>query len=911
MANKHWYQLGKAQALNALKVNKESGLDKTEIVTRTSEYGTNQISQKADTSAWLILLSQFKNPLLIILSLGMFLSIYIGHWVDAIAIFIIILINLLISFTQEYNAQKSIDSLKKMSAPEADVLRGGEWQTIPAQSLVPGDIVSLKAGSIVPADLRLLSAEQLRIDEAALTGESEPVHKQHRRISEEEVPVADQNNMAFMSTSVTEGNALGLVVGTGMQTEVGHIANLMQSSEDPLTPLQARIHKLSKILIAAALIIVVIVLSIGLYNGMATDTLITTGISLAVAAIPEGLMTVLTIVLTLGAKQMMRKNALVRALASVETLGSTSVICSDKTGTLTQNKMQVTQLWAADEFFHVTGVGYEPKGDILTQDQQMYHQRSEALLKRMMTISTLCNDAELYQHDSRYQVRGLPTEGALLAAAQKMDINKSTLLDTYQIIEVFPFNAKRKMMSVLVKKNNGQHLLYTKGAPDVLIRQSEAVHLGDDRLGDMLSHSRRVEAAVEKFAHQALRTLAVGYRRLSMDQVTQLQTTMNDDDFDLGIWEQDLTLVGVHGIIDPPKPEATEAIQVCHDAGVRVIMITGDHASTAKAIAKQMDIIDREDAKVIEGKTLNRLNDKALQKAVKNCHVFARVTPEHKLRIVQALQANGAVVAMTGDGVNDAPALRKAEMGVAMGITGTGVSKESSDLILLDDNFATIVTAIESGRRIYDNIRKFIRQDLTTNVGEVSALLFAFILMTGEPLLTLAPLMILWVNLVSDGLPSLALGVDDAEQNVMHRKPRNKHESFFANKMGHKILIRGLVLGAITYTMFQYALDQGMPVAYAQTLAFMTLIYGQLVLIFDSRTFSSLYRRNPFSNKILLLAVAASGTLSTLMVYTPFGNLALGTMPLSLEHLALAFFIGALPTFILSGLKEILKIKWL
>jgi len=895
-----WFKQDPQQVIKTLKSDLQTGLNETDIADAQAQFGLNQIVAQKSVSAVWMLISQCKNPLLSILMFGAVLSFITSHMVDAIAITVIILINALISFIQEYRAQKSIDALKKMAAPQCIVLRNQQWKTLAAPELVPGDIVRLDAGSIVPADLRLLDTQQLKIDEAALTGESEPVGKHCDAIQQADLAIADQSNMAFMSTAVTEGQGLGVVANTGMHTEVGKIADLMQTASTHLTPLQARVHRLSKVLIMAALIVVMVVISIGLLHGMSWSVLMTTGISLAVAATPEGLMTILTIVLTLGATRMMRNNGLVRQLASVETLGSTSIICSDKTGTLTQNKMQVTQLWTAGNYYHVEGKGYQPVGQFLDHNHTPIAHKEIHNLEYMMTLAVLCNEAQHVENDGKHSIIGSPTEGSILVAAAKMGMTKDMAKNSYTEVQTFPFDSKRKMMSVIVKDHQQQHWLIVKGAPDVMIQNSIAVQL-QNSLGDMLSDQCKIHGVIENFANQALRTLAIGYRKLEPSDLERNYEEL----------ERNLILAGIFGIIDPPRPEAIEAVSACHSAGIRVSMITGDHAITAKAIALKMGIIDNPEDQVLEGKTLSKMTDDELYEQVEQTSVFARVTPEHKLRIVQALQKHDHVVAMTGDGVNDAPALRTADMGVAMGITGTGVSKESADLILLDDNFATIVEAVKEGRRIYDNIRKFIRQDLTTNVGEVSALLFAFILIVEEPLLTLAPLMILWINLISDGLPSLALGVDGAEDNVMERSPRAKHESFFSGRLGQTILIRGLIMGAVTYGMFMYAINLGFEQSYAQTLAFMTLIFGQLIQVFDSRTTTNIYRRNPFGNRALLFAVAGSGLLSLMMVYAPFGNLLLGTLPLSPEHLGLAFLVGALPVLLLSAINNIFNLKWL
>lgn len=900
MATQKWFQRTIQSTLDSLKTDDKTGLPSSDRLTKQAEFGTNELIAFAKLSPIKLFFRQLSNPLLVILAIGALLSFYTHHFVDAIAISVIILINALISFVQEYKAQKSIDALRDMAAPYCLIKQSGQWQKIAASQLVPGDIIKLSTGDIIPADCRFIETEHLQVNESALTGESDLIEKQTQLIDDADATLGDQVNMGFMSTSVHHGHAVAVVTTTGMQTEVGKIAELMQTTENRLTPLQLRIRTLSHTLIWAALIIVAIIVGIGLFKGLTVSALVNTSISLAVAAIPEGLPTLVTIVLTLGAGQMMRNNALAKQLASVETLGSTSVICSDKTGTLTQNKMQVVQCWAAGEHYQVTGKGYQPQGHFLDASGAQIDPNQHFHLTQLLSYSALCSDASIVEDANQHDIQGLPTEGAIVVAAAKAGLTKEGLAQQHQLVQRHPFDAQRKMMSVIVQEPNGRYLLIVKGAPDILLKHSEVIAFQNKHL-DQLSNQQLVEEVIHQFGSQALRTLAVGYRELSAEQIHLPLTEL----------EKQLTFLGVHGIIDPPRPEAIQAVNDCHSAGVRVVMITGDHAVTAKAIAKQMNIIDSEAAEVISGDQLNQLSDSALAERVPHVGVFARVTPEHKLRIVQALQQKGEVVAMTGDGVNDAPAVRKADIGIVMGITGTGVAKESADLILLDDNFATIVHAVREGRRIYDNIRKFIRQGLTANVSEVSAILFAFLLISGEPLLTLAPMMILWVNLVSDGIPSLALGVDTAESDVMARQPRPSQESFFAHHLGTRILIRGLVMGGVSYTLFQTAINLGLAIDYAQTLAFATLIFGQLFHVFDARTFSTLFHRNPFSNRLLVIAVIGSALLSILMIYSPFGNLVLGTTPLSFEHLLMVCFISALPTFILSALKDLFNWSWL
>ena len=897
-----WYQQTEKKILQHFKSDRDNGLTADEVSSKLQEYGENVLKAKESTSALTIFLIQFKNPLIVILFFGVFLSAYSGHTVDAIAIAVIILINVLIGFFQEMNMRKSMDALKNMAAPLALVRRDGEWMEIPANSLVPGDIVKLVTGSKVQADMRVLESHQLLIEEAALTGESEPIVKTVDAIEQDDLDVADWKNMAFMGTQVLAGSGIGIVCEIGMQTQLGHIATMMQETKEELTPLQERIHSLSKVLIGAALTIVAVVIGIGIEQGMSFADMVNIGISLTVAAIPEGLPTVVTIVLTIGAKEMAKNNALVRKLASVETLGSTTVICSDKTGTLTQNKMQVLSIFAAGKYYNISGQGYEPKGLFSDEEGKAIDPKTDSELHRLLEISAICNDAQIVNEEGTHSIIGTPTEGAVAVAAAKAGLDRERMLSSgMKIIHSFPFDSKRKLMSVVVQMEDGNYYVVVKGAPDVIASRSNTILL-HSQLHELDKRTHQhIDEAIEKFASRALRTLAVAFKRLESHHLDLTQEE----------YENGFTFLGVHGIIDPPRPEVIPAVKECHSAGIRTVMITGDHAKTATAIAREIGFMQENYQRVVIGSELNNMSDVELQEIVKDSSVFARVAPEHKLRIVNALKANGDVVAMTGDGVNDAPALRTADIGVAMGITGTDVAKDSADLILLDDNFTSIVKAVREGRRIFDNIKKFIRQGLTANVSEVVAILFAFILMSDHPMMTLAPLMILWVNLVSDGIPSLALGLEKGEPGLMKKMPRLPTEDFFADNLASRIIVRGLALGGITYWLFDFALSRGADLQYAQTLAFMTLVFGQLFHIFDARTFSTIYRRNIFENRYLLYAVGLAAVLSLLIVYTPLGHLALGTESISFKHLIMVICIAALPTLILSGIKEIFNLKWI
>lgn len=815
----------------------------------------------------------------------------------------IVVLNAVIGFIQEYKAEQSLAALSEMAAPMAGVRRDDDWIEVPAAEIVPGDVLRFKAGDILAADVRLIEAARLQVDEAALTGEAEQVDKHHETLGgDTDVVLAERYNMGFSSNLVTNGTGIGLVVATGMNTELGHIAGLMSAADQPKTPLQQRIESLSKILIGSALLIVAVVVGIGIANGMDAVEMLNTAISLSVAAIPEGLPTIVTIVLTLGSQAMASKNALVRQLNCVETLGTTSVICSDKTGTLTQNQMQVMRLWAGGQTWQVTGQGFNPSGAFVDADGSEVPVDRESDLGVMLSISAYCNDARLLEDEGRFSIQGNPTEGALVVAAAKAGISREQLQQkANKTLQAFPFDSTRKMMSVLVQRPQGQKVLVAKGAPDVILARASGVLRNGEELPLTEERRAEIEDVINGFGADALRTLAIAYKRFD-DEISQESTEDH---------EQDIVLVGIHGIMDPPRPEVPAAIAEASSAGIRTVMITGDHAVTANAIAEQIGIKTDDEQTVHTGAELDSMSDRELAKTVRNAAVFARVTPEHKLRIVNALQTNGEVAAMTGDGVNDAPALQTADIGVAMGITGTSVAKDSASLILLDDNFSTIVAAVREGRRIYDNLLKFIRQALTANVAEVSAILFAFLFMGSDPLLTLTPLMILWINLVSDGIPALMLGFEPAEEGIMQRPPRPRHENIFAGGLSQRIILRGMALGGLSYWLFSQALDAERSLEYAQTMAFATMIFAQLWHVFDSRSSTTLFRKDPLGNRVLLGAVALSAALSLLAIYTKPGNIVLGTTPLEAKHLLEIVAIASLPTLGLSALKEVFQFKFL
>ena len=683
-----WYQKNREEVLKKLNSSQNNGLTKSTVVELQQTHGLNTLKSKKPISPLTILLMQFNNPLIFILFLGIALSLYSSHTIDAIAISVIIIINVSIGFFQELKMRKSMDALKNMAAPIAQVYRDASWLEVPASDLVPGDIIKLVTGNKIQADIRIIEATQLLIEEAALTGESEPIEKFSNTINKDGLDIADWQNMAFMGTQILAGNGLGVVCETGMNTQLGHIATMMQDTKDERTPLQERIHALSKMLIIAAFVVVAMVIGIGIEQGMVFVDMVGMGISLTVAAIPEGLPTVVTIVLTIGAKEMSKNNALIKKLSSVETLGSTTVICSDKTGTLTQNKMQVLSIYAAGKYYDITGTGYETEGTFYDENKTEVNQKDDEDLYKLLQISAICNDAQIVSQDGTSSIIGTPTEGAVAVVAAKAGISKDAMLENCtQIIHSFAFDSARKIMSLVIKTADDKYFVVVKGAPDVVAQRSEHIYLHGKTSPLDSTTLMHIDEAIDTFASRALRTLAVAFKPL---QASHLDLTQEG-------YEHGFTFLGVHSIIDPPRKEVIPAVKECHSAGIQTIMITGDYAQTAEAIAREIGFMQPGIERVIIGSELNAMSDEELQEALKETSVFARVVPEHKLIIINALKANGEVAAITGDGINDAPAIKSADIGIAMGITGTDVTKDSADLILLDDNFTTIVKAVREG----------------------------------------------------------------------------------------------------------------------------------------------------------------------------------------------------------------------
>ncbi|WP_147532017.1 calcium-translocating P-type ATPase, SERCA-type [Bacillus marasmi] len=882
-----FHEMSRNDVGEALNTDLSLGLSEEDVKKRRKQYGYNELEEGEKQSALLLFLSQFKDFMVLVLLAATLISGLLGEYIDAIAIIAIVIVNGFLGFFQERRAEKSLQALKELSAPQVTALRNGNWTKIPSKELVPGDLIKFTSGDRIGADVRLIEAMSLEIEESALTGESLPVQKHIDSLNpNEHLGIGDLENMAFMGTMVTRGSGIGVVCAIGMKTAMGQIADLLQSAETMETPLQRRLEQLGKILIVAALLLTVLVVALGVMQGHDLYTMFLAGVSLAVAAIPEGLPAIVTVALSLGVQRMIKKNAIVRKLPAVETLGCASVICSDKTGTMTQNKMTVTHVWSGGKTWTVDGVGYEPRGNFYFRHQpcSLDHEKE---LQQLLMFGMLCNHAEITKKNDEFIIDGDPTEGALLVAAMKAGYERKQLLNQYEIVNEFPFDSTRKMMSVVVRDPAGKHFVVTKGAPDVLLGKCQSA-LWDQKTQYINEESKTtVQNAINELASQALRTIAIGFKPIPPNTLI-----LHEDEA-----EKDLIFIGLQGMIDPPRPEVKQAVKECNEAGIKTVMITGDHVITAKAIAKQLGILTGK-SKVLDGKALSEMELNELEEVVDDVSVFARVSPEHKLKIVKALQNRGHIVAMTGDGVNDAPAIKAADIGVAMGITGTDVAKEASALVLLDDNFATIKTAIKEGRNIYENIRKFVRYLLASNVGEILVMLFAMLM--GLPL-PLVPIQILWVNLVTDGLPAMALGLDQPEGDVMKRKPRSPREGVFARGLGWKVISRGFLIGVVTLAAFMTTYRNPDDLAYAQTVAFAALVMAQLIHVFDCRSEKSVFSRNPFGNKYLVLAVISSLLLMFVVIYYPPLQPIFHTVPIIAKDWILITALSSIPTFLLAG----------
>ncbi len=857
MRDTAWHTLKVEECFEKLE-SSPRGLAVSEAARRLEEYGPNELQSTARISPWTILLEQFKNVLIIILLIATALSAFLGHGVEAIAITVIVLFAVVLGFVQEYRAERAIEALREMAAPMATVFRDGRERRVNAHELVPGDLILLATGDKVPADVRLVEAVNLQTIEAPLTGESAPIQKHNRPLEDPKLPLGDRKNLAYAGTVVTYGRGRAMVVATAMATEFGKIARMLESVDTGKTPLQHNLDRVGKTLARASFVVVFLIVGLGLFRGQPFVEMLIFGVALAVAVVPEALPAVVTISLALGVKRMVKRNALVRRLPAVETLGSTSVICSDKTGTLTRDEMTVRRLYVGGQTLQVSGRGYEPAGKVLLNGEEIELTESMLLLVRAAALSS---DARLEKNDAgdKWEIKGDPTEGALVVLAGKVGLEKAELEAQVPRVFEIPFSAETKRMITLHETPEGV-IAFAKGAPEVIVQSSERELTPEgERVIDDARKAELLDAA-RAMAQEALRVLAVAMKRGA-----------SPEDADKG-----LTLLGLVGMIDPPRREAKAAVRECEEAGIRVIMITGDHPLTAKAVAGELGI--SKNGNVVTGPELEAMDDAELERQVETIEVCARVSPAHKLRVVTALQKRGEVVAMTGDGVNDAPALKKADIGIAMGITGTDVSKEAAAMTLIDDNFASIVAAVEEGRGIFSNIKKYLMYLLSSNIGEIG--LMAGASLAGLPL-PLSAVQILYVNLATDGLPALALAVDPPEQDLMKRPPRDPRTGIFTRPVVLLMLVGGLWSALVNLSLFVWALNSGRSVQEAMTMTFVSLVLIQFFKAYNFRSDRHSVLRNPFANKWLNTAIVWELILLGLIIYVPLLERTFGTYGLT------------------------------
>jgi Ca2+-transporting ATPase len=893
-----WWLLSTEQAAAELASDLARGLPAAEAAGRLSSQGPNRLQEKKAVSPWSIFFDQFKDFMIWVLTGAALVSGFLQEWVDALAIVAIVIVNAVLGFLQEYRAEKSLEALRQLSTQSAKVIRGGEPAVVNTEELVRGDLIELEAGDRVPADARLVwLTANFTVDEASLTGESNPVGKKTAVLPEKSLPLADRANLVFSGTSVASGRGRAIVTATGMETELGKIAGMIQEIGREQTPLQKKLEEFGKWIVYLCFALVGMVFLVSWLRGGKLLDMFLTSVSLAVAAIPEGLPAVVTIALALGVQRMVKRHALIRKLPSVETLGCATVICSDKTGTLTRNEMTVRAVLAGGRTFEVGGAGYAPSGDFTLAGKRAEPARESALIDAL-TASVLCNGARLAKEEETWRIFGDPTEGALLTAAAKAGLWKHDLEKTNAFRGEIPFDSERKMMTVVREKAGGGVVAFTKGAPDVLLSRCSSQLTPDGILP--LSAEKRAEilAVNDRLAERALRVLAVARR--SFDRPPA--------DYDSASVENNLTFLGLLAMIDPPREEVKAAIAECRSAGIHTVMITGDHKKTAAAIARELGFFP-EGSRAITGEELDGIVEDKFREEVASIPVYARVSPEHKLRIVRAWRKRGDVVAMTGDGVNDAPAIKEADIGVAMGITGTDVTKEVSDMVVTDDNFASIVAAVEEGRGIYANIRKFIHYLLSCNAGEILTMFVSSLMGFPVPLL---PIQILWVNLVTDGLPALALGMDPVDKRVMLEPPRDPQEPVITGRRARQILLQGafIALCSLLAFGFVYFVEEGIrspeKLARARTAAFVVLSTAQLFHALNCRSQSlSLFRLGVFTNAKLIAADLISFLLLLIVIYLPFLQRVFKTVPLSLSEWLLVVAVSSFPFWAMEAVKAI------
>jgi Ca2+-transporting ATPase len=889
---KNWWHLTAAEVAEALGTDLKGGLTTAEAGLRLNKLGPNELQEKKGRGPLAIFLEQFKGLIIWVLIAAALVSGFLKEWVDALAILAIIILNAVLGLIQEYRAEKSLAALKRLSAPSAKVVRDAAPALLPARELVPGDLIELEAGDHVPADSRVVwHTPNFAVQEGSLTGESSPVNKTDLVLSEDEIPLADRANIVYLGTAVVSGKARAAVVETGMQTELGRIAGLIQGITKESTPLQRKLEQFGKWIIYLCFVLVALVFVMGVLRGGELLDMFLTAVSLAVAAIPEGLPAVVTIALALGVQRMVRRHVLIRKLPSVETLGCATVICSDKTGTLTKNEMTVRSVWTSRRSFEVTGIGYEPEGEFLADGKTVRPADFPDLL-RTLTAGVLCNNAQLVRDGGPVKVFGDPTEIAILTGAAKAGIWKRDAEKAMELAEEIPFDSDRKKMTIIRKSDRG-FTVFTKGAPDILLKDCGRI-LEDGRERPLAAADLdRVVRATDALSAQALRVLAVAYKEMADEPYS----------CEVDVIERGLTFCGLVAMMDPPRPEVREAMGKCRSSGIRTVMITGDHKNTAVAVARELGLFGS-DSVALTGEDVDRLSDDELDRTVEKVAVYARVSPEHKLRSVRAWRRRGEVVAMTGDGVNDAPAVKEADIGVAMGVTGTDVTKEVSDMIITDDNFASIVAAVEEGRGIYDNIKKFIHYLLSCNSGEILVMFVASLLGFPVPLL---PIQILWVNLVTDGLPALALGVDPVDPHIMNRPPRKPDEPVITRARAWIMMAQGAFIAACSLSAFLFVLNvEKEGIVRARTVALAVLSCSQLFHAFNCRSMKvSIFRLGVFSNPSLVLATGSSFLLQLSIIYMPFFQTIFKTQALGLLDLGLIMAFSSLPLWAMELVKSV------
>ncbi len=853
---KYWHGMEIEEALHALNV-KSGGLSSEDAQKRLQEHGPNELKKEKRKPRILLFLKQFKNILIIILLIATGLSLALGEVYDAIVIISIVIISAVLGFAQEHRAEKALEALKKMTAPTALVLRDGKETQIRARDIVPGDILLFSTGDKIAADARIIEAINLKVDEAPLTGESHPVEKDSKPVREE-TPVSDRRNMVFTGTAVVYGRGRGVATTTGMNTEFGKIAEMVQVIKAEETPLEKRMSHVGKWLGIISITVCAIVAIFGIARGYTVLAMVLWGVSLAVAAVPEALPAVVTGALALGMHRMAEENSIVRKLPAVETLGCASIICADKTGTMTKGEMTIQRVYVNGKRIKVTGIGYEPQGELFFENTKLDPSKENELYA-LFEIATLCNDAKLEKAEEKWVVKGDPTEGALLTATAKAGLWKEEAEKKEPRVGEIPFSSERKRMTTVHEIPGRGKVAYMKGAPEVVLKHCSKIYIDGNARALTEEDRAKILKVNEEMAAQALRNLGFAYKDLP-----ETASPFGEEG------EKDFVFVGMMGMIDPPREEVKDAIQLCKNAGIKVVMITGDHKLTAMAVARELGLIDENRSKVLTWEELDKLSDEDLAKIVEDVAVYARVSPEHKVRIVKALKQKGHICAMTGDGVNDAPALKMADIGISMGITGTEVTKEASDMVLADDNFATIVKAVKEGREIYDNIKKYLTYLLRCNIMEILVLFSVMMLSpTVEAAIALTTIQILWINLTTDGLPAIALGVDPGDPDLMHRKPRDPRESVFTRDVkvyltAVPVLMTLLLLGGYFFTLNSYGLNT------ARTQLFTAIVLMELANALSARSLKhTVFKVGIFKNKFLWLAICSSLALQLVVLYTP------------------------------------------